>query len=100
MILISRAEVEALLAPDLLLDAVASGFRALSSGEVEAPPRQAVNGDGGVLLTMPGRQAGEPIVIKLVGVFPHAANTHPAVVFVLDPATGQPLALMDGHHVT
>jgi ornithine cyclodeaminase/alanine dehydrogenase-like protein (mu-crystallin family) len=96
MLLISRAEVEALLTPDLLLDAVARGFRAVSSGAVDAPPRQGVQGEGGALLTMAGRIAGEEIVVKLVGLFPG----HPSVISVFDAATGRQLALMDGDHVT
>ena len=53
-----------------LLDAVAEGFQALSAGAVEAPPRQAVAADDGSVLTMAGRRAGSPVVVKLVGVFP------------------------------
>jgi ornithine cyclodeaminase/alanine dehydrogenase-like protein (mu-crystallin family) len=100
MLVLSRAEVEALLEPEALIDAVADAFRALSSGDVVAPPRQGVETEGGVLLTMPGRRAGGPVVVKLVGVFPRAANTHPAMICLLDPDTGEALAVMDGNHVT
>jgi ornithine cyclodeaminase len=95
---------EQLLAPDALIDAVADGFRALSAGEVDAPPRQAVEGEGGSVLTMAGRRAGGPVVVKLVGVFPGNADlrleTHQAVICVFDATTGRCLALMDGEHIT
>jgi alanine dehydrogenase len=100
MLVISRAEVEALLAHAALVEAVAEGFRALSAGEVEAPPRQAVEVERGAVLTMQGRRAGGPVAIKVVGVFPRNADTHPSMICLLDAGTGHPLALMDGAHVT
>ena len=55
MLVLSRTEIEGLVSPDALIEAVAGGFRALSAGELDAPPRQGVAGDGGTVLTMPGR---------------------------------------------
>jgi alanine dehydrogenase len=100
MLLITRADVEALLEPGALVEAVAGAFRALSTGEVAAPPRQAVEVERGSVLTMAGRRAGGPVVVKLVGVLPGNADTHPAMICLLDAGTGLPLALMDGNHVT
>lgn len=100
MLLISRAEVEALLEPDALLAAVAGGFRALSADDVVAPPRIGVETGEGVVLAMPGRLADGPVVVKLVGAFPNAQDTHPAKICVIDASTGQALALMDGGAVT
>jgi alanine dehydrogenase len=100
MLVLSRPEIETLLDPEALVDAVAGGFRALSAGEVSAPPRQAVEAAGGVVLTMAGRRAGGPVVVKLVGVFPGAPEPHPALLCVLDGATGTPLAVMDGDRIT
>jgi len=70
MLVLTRTEIEGLISPGALIDAVADGFRAVSSGEMDAPPRQGVAGDGGTVLTMPGRRAGGPVVVKLVGLFP------------------------------
>ncbi len=104
MLVLTRAEVEAVLDLEALLEAVADGFRALSAGEVTAPPRQALDLPDGAVLTMPGRRAGGPVVIKLVGVFPgntaRGLDPHPALICLLDPDTGRALALMDGDHVT
>jgi ornithine cyclodeaminase/alanine dehydrogenase-like protein (mu-crystallin family) len=100
MLVLRRAEIEGLLSADALIDAVADGFRALSSGEMDAPPRQGVAADGGVVLTMPGRRAGGHVVVKLVGLFPGRDPSHPAMLCVIDAGTGLPLALMDGGWIT
>jgi ornithine cyclodeaminase/alanine dehydrogenase-like protein (mu-crystallin family) len=100
MLVLTRTEISSLLAPDALIDAVAGAFRALSAGEVDAPPRQAVAADGGTVLTMPGRRAGGPVVVKLVGLFPGRDPSHPALLCVLDASSGLPLALMDGGWIT
>jgi alanine dehydrogenase len=104
VLVLTRADMEAVLDPEALIEAVADGFRALSAGEIEAPPRQAVAGEGGNVLTMAGRRAGGPVVVKLVGVFPGNAarglEPHPALICLLDADTGLPLAVMDGDHVT
>ncbi len=93
-----------MLDPEALLEAVAESFMALSSGAVDAPPRQAVAADGGSVLTMPGRRAGSPVAVKLVGVFPGnvelGLEPHPAVICLFDPSTGRALALMDGEAIT
>jgi alanine dehydrogenase len=104
VLLLSRSDVDALLDPHALLDAVAEAFQALSAGAVEAPPRQAVKADAGSLLTMAGRRAGSPVAVKLVGVFPGntalGLDAHPAVIALFDATTGACLALMDGERIT
>jgi ornithine cyclodeaminase/alanine dehydrogenase-like protein (mu-crystallin family) len=100
MLVLTRAEVEGLISADALIEAVAGGFRAVSSGEMDAPPRQGVAADGGTVLTMPGRRAGGPVVVKLVGLFPGRDPSHPAMLCVIDASTGLPLALMDGGWIT
>src|SRR3954452_17025363 len=100
MLVLTRTEIEGLISADALIEAVAGGFRALSSGEMDAPPRQGVKADGGIVLTMPGRRAGGPVVVKLVGLFPGRDPSHPAMLCVIDAASGLPLALMDGGWIT
>ena len=104
MLILTRADVDSLLDPLALLDAVSAGFQALSAGAFEAPPRQAVAADGGSVLTMAGRGAGGPVAVKLVGVFPGnvalGLEPHPAVICLLDATTGACLALMDGEDIT
>src|SRR3954454_16394301 len=96
MLVLTRTEIESLLELDALVDAVADGFRAPSSGAVDAPPRQGVAGDGGIVLTMPGRRAGGPVVVKLVGLFPGRDPSHPALLCVIDAASGLPLGAEGG----
>src|SRR5213080_133334 len=105
VLMLSQAEVTALLDLDRLLDALEDGFRAVSSGKVEVPGRTAVTAEhDGWLGTMPGYGAGLGLGVKLVSVFPHndAAGlpSHQALIALFDPATGSPLAVMDGTRIT
>ena len=104
MLILSRSEVESVLDPEALLEAVADAFVALSSDGFDAPPRQAVRAEGGSVLTMAGRRAGSPVAVKLVGVFPGNVELdlepHPAVICLFDATTGRCLALMDGEAIT
>ena len=104
MLILSRSEVEAVLEPEALLEAVADGLMALASGAVEAPPRQAVAADGGSVLCMAGRRSGSPVAVKLVGVVPGKVELglepHPAVICLFYATTGVCLAVMDGEAIT
>src|SRR6266581_4939728 len=104
VLMLSQAEVTALLDLDRLLDALEEGFRAVSSGKVEVLGRTAVTTEEGWLGTMPGYGAGLGLGVKLVTVFPHndAAGlpSHQALIALFDPATGAPVALMDGTRIT
>jgi alanine dehydrogenase len=102
--ILTRAEVETVLEPRALIDAVAGAFAALSAGAVSAAPRQEVSVPGGALLTMPGYREGGPLLVKLVGLFLGNADlgleTHQAVICLFDPATGRCSALLDGEAIT
>lgn len=103
--MLSEAEVTRLLDLDRLLEALANGFRALSSGKVVVPGRIAVNVEpAGWLGTMPGFGEGLGLGVKLVSVYPHneAAGlpSHQALIALFDPANGSPLAVMDGTRIT
>src|SRR5215218_4949249 len=99
MLLLTRSDVEAALDPASLLEVVSGAFQALSAGAFDAPPRQAVAGDGGSVLVMSGRAQGGPVAVKLVGVFPGNAalglDAHLALVCLIDATTGRTLALLD-----
>jgi alanine dehydrogenase len=105
IIVLSAQDVEQLLEPDALLDALAKGFTALSAGEVDAPKRIGVSVPAtGLLLTMPTYQRDREITIKLVSVF-HGNErlglpTHQAIICLFDAETGTPLAFMDGAVIT
>lgn len=104
MLVLSRADVAAVLDLDALRDAVAAGLRELSIGSPSIPPRIAAETPaGGLLATMPGSlpELGA-LGAKLVTVFPDNidAPTHQAIVVLCDPASGTPIALVDGTLVT
>ncbi|MCP3729876.1 ornithine cyclodeaminase family protein [Sphingomonas sp. MG17] len=104
-LLLNEADVTGLLDIDELLEALAAGFRAISADEVAAPPRGQLHVEGaGQLLLMPAHAPGLPIGTKLVTVFPgnHHAGipSHFGLIVLMDAATGTPLALVDGNHIT
>ncbi|MGH3442525.1 MAG: ornithine cyclodeaminase family protein [Nitriliruptorales bacterium] len=104
LLFLSRTDVESLLDLDELLEALEDGLRRLSDGTASVPPRAGAEAPGGLLLAMPGSVPDLALVTKLVSVFPgnheHGLPSHFALIVALDPETGQPLAVMDGTHVT
>jgi ornithine cyclodeaminase len=107
MLILSRREVERLLDPDRLIDAVAEAMAELSAGRASMPARVAarVPERDGLLAVMPAAlpRAGA-LTAKLVSLFPRNAGTgtptHQAVIVAFDPETGTPAALMDGTFIT
>jgi alanine dehydrogenase len=99
---LSRADVEAALDPDALVEALAESFAALSAGEVSMPPRAGVEvpGEGTVLLMGAHRHGSEAVSVKLVSLYPGHDPAHQAAIVVFDAATGTPVALMDGDAIT
>lgn len=107
LLLLSRTDVERLLDVDALLDGLAQAMAALSAHEVSMPPRavtQVVKREA-LMSAMPVYLPGsETLAAKLVTVFPGnaevGAETHQAVVVAFDPASGTPVAIMDGSAMT
>jgi alanine dehydrogenase len=107
MRVLSRADVEAVLDLDRLVDALADAFVDVSEGRASLPPRIAaeVEEEDGILAAMPGYlPSSGTLATKLVSVFPRNAarglHSHQAVIAVFDGGTGTPLALMDGTYIT
>ncbi|HEX6349007.1 MAG TPA: ornithine cyclodeaminase family protein [Candidatus Dormibacteraeota bacterium] len=104
VLLLSQADVRRLLDPGQLLGALEDGFRALSEGRVDVPPRVAANTEAGLLAAMPGYGRGLGLATKLVSVFAgnhdHGLPSHQALICVFDPDTGSPQAVMDGTWIT
>jgi ornithine cyclodeaminase/alanine dehydrogenase-like protein (mu-crystallin family) len=104
LLFLGRADVERLLDPDALVQALGDAFRALSEGRTSTPPRTAARSAAGLLGVMPGHVPGLGLEAKLVTVF--AGNhrvglpSHQALIALFDAETGTPLAVMDGTHVT
>ena len=104
MLLLSRRDVERLLSPPQMLDALEAGFRAHSTGATSIPPRTAARAESGLLGAMPGWVAGAGLAIKAVSVFPGNAAagrpSHQGVIVVFDERDGTPLCVMDAEHIT
>ena len=105
MLLLSRAEVEALLDIDELVDTLGSAMADLSSGLASMPSRVAarVPERSAMLAAMPAfLPSANALMTKLVSLFPGNRDrpTHQAVICCFDPETGTPLALMDGTYIT
>jgi alanine dehydrogenase len=107
VLVLNRREVESLLDLDQLVESLAPAMVELSAGRVALPPRVValVPESGGLLGLMPVYlNFSKTLATKLVSVFPRNAGsnlpTHQAVVAVFDSATGAPVALMDGTHIT
>jgi ornithine cyclodeaminase/thiomorpholine-carboxylate dehydrogenase len=105
VLILSRAEIERLLDPRELIGALGDAFRALSAGEVKAPPRNELPGPGeAFLLGMPGRTREGPMTVKVVTVY--EANTalgipsHLATIGLYDADTGACRAFLDGTYIT
>jgi ornithine cyclodeaminase len=99
---LSRADVEAALDLDALVEALAESFAALSAGGVSMPPRAGVEvpGAGTVLLMGAHRHGSAAVSVKLVSLYPGHDPAHQAAIVVFDAATGTPTALMDGDAIT
>lgn len=107
MLVLARADVESLLDPHELIDAVATAMEDLSAGRASMPNRVAaiVPEREGLLAAMPGHVPSlGALAAKLVTLFPLNADgplpTHQALLGVFDAGTGEPVAIMDGTAVT
>jgi ornithine cyclodeaminase/alanine dehydrogenase-like protein (mu-crystallin family) len=88
-----------------LIPAMEKALIDFSAGKVTQPVRSVITVDppGGFFGMMPARTA-EGLGIKLVTFYPPNAQrgipTHMATIFLVDPETGAPLAVMDGTLIT
>src|SRR5260370_26386765 len=104
-LILNETEVRRLLDPDALLDALAEGFRAQSSGLVDAAKRNGVSvPNTGFLLYWRDYQQGREVTVKLVSVFHDNQRlgipSHQALICLFDPETGTHLSFMDGTYIT
>ena len=100
MLILSRKEVEELLNPKELLSALEEGFKALSAGQLNVPPRNQAIAPKGLLVGMPAYMPGQLMSVKLVTVFHENIPAHQAVITLFDSGTGTPIAFMDGEYIT
>jgi ornithine cyclodeaminase len=105
MLVLSAAEVAALLDLDRLVDALAAAMDDFSHGRTSMPPRLAatVADRNAMLAAMPAYlPSAGALTTKLVSLFPENTTvpTHQALICCFDPETGTPLAVMDGEYIT
>lgn len=108
MLILSRGDLERLLPPPDVIDALEAAFRLHAAGRATAPARSVVGvGEEGALLLMPammGAEAGPALGTKLVTVYAgNRARGHPTIYasyVLMDGGTGQPLALLEGTFLT
>jgi alanine dehydrogenase len=105
MLILTAAEVEAALDLDELGDVVAAAMVDLSAGRASMPSRIAaqVPDRHAFLAAMPAYlPSAAALTTKLVSLFPENRDrpTHQALICCFDPATGTPVAVMDGRVIT
>ena len=102
---LSEADVRAVLSMADLIDVMEASLASFSAGRAAQPVRTVIEAPGGFFGSMPAFLASTPAMgAKLVTVFHDNASkgltTHLATIVLLDPATGQLLAVMDGRYIT
>jgi len=114
VLILKAADVRQSLAMPDAIEGMKRAFAAFSSGQAVVPPRAhlPVPQHSGVTLIMPalvsGAESGESaeaaLAVKVVSVFDNNADRGlariQAAVLVMDPATGQPQALLEGATLT
>jgi ornithine cyclodeaminase/alanine dehydrogenase-like protein (mu-crystallin family) len=108
VLILTRADVEALLEPGALIDALAHGFAEYAAGRAHVPPRAAVPvSDDGVLLVMPadavtdaGLALGTKLVTLYTGNQARGVPTIHGTYVLMDGRTGVPLGFMDAGYLT
>ncbi|MDX1388376.1 MAG: ornithine cyclodeaminase family protein [Acidobacteriota bacterium] len=106
-IVLTAAEVRALLPMSACIELMREAFRALARGDVVNPLRPLVRlpGETGFLGLMPG-YLGSPqaLGLKAIAVFPGnhgtAYDAHQGIVVLFDPKHGIPIAIMDASEIT
>ena len=103
--ILSATDIKAALPMEEAIQIMASAFRQFSAGKAVVPLRSRLHTEKGVTLLMPAYlQETRNLAIKIVSIYGENPGLHlptvTAVVTVLDPDTGMPLAFMDGDSLT
>jgi alanine dehydrogenase len=107
MRLLTRSDIQRSISMHEAVEAVKRAFIELSTGRADVPLRIALSQPkgAGVTLVMPGYLSdSESLAVKVVSVHDRNAERNlpriNAIVVVIDPATGQAVAAMDGGYLT
>lgn len=103
MIILSKAEIEALADPNEMMDTIEEAYRIFGANEFYMPPRPVVEHENKTLMYMPC-YTKEIIGTKILSIFPENSKlglpSIDGVVLLNDHTTGAPIAVMDGQAVT
>ena len=102
---LSASDIDRAIDMNGAMDVMSAAFGQLAKGRANVPQRLGLKTDAGLVLAMPGNLPDEhALAIKIVTVFPdNSRRGLPSIfglVVVLDAATGAPLALVEGGHLT
>jgi ornithine cyclodeaminase len=104
MLLIPAAEIPRLLPLTAAIPLMRRAFSLIGAGPAAFSPRQALPLQDGTGLLMGAAAAGAGIIVKLVSVLPGNRRKglpgSVGMLLLMDDATGEPLALMDGTQLT
>lgn len=105
LLILSASDLAQALPMSSAIDAAERAYRAVSSGNVQAPLRTAISsGEEGTTLLMGAAIGEEELAVKIVSFFPgnaaHDLPTLNGLVIALDPETGTPRALLPGAELT
>jgi len=104
VLLISGSELEELLTPEVLVDAIADAFKKFSEGITVTPPRTVMWIEGNWWGVMQSYVPDYGVGVKVVNVVPanvgRGLPTIQALVTLYDHVTGSPLAVMEGSVLT
>lgn len=103
MIVLSKEEIEALVEPNEMMDAIEEAYRVYGAGDFYMPPRPVVEHENKTLMYMPC-YTKESIGTKILSIFPENAKlglpSIDGIVLLNDQKTGAPVAVLDGQSVT
>jgi alanine dehydrogenase len=112
VLILTRADLQRILEPLEVIAALAEAFARQAAGRTSVPSRAVTQvGDAGILFVMPavslpttGEDAAGGLGAKLVTYYPknreRGRPTHLASYILMDHATGEPLALLEGGFMT
>lgn len=104
MRLISAQDIAQLLPMRRAIPLMRAAFRMITDQQASCAPRQALQVDSGTSLVMGAAQGEQGIMVKLVSVMPsNPGKGLPGsigLLLLMNPDTGEPLALMDGTSLT
>jgi thiomorpholine-carboxylate dehydrogenase len=101
---LAESQIRTLLRMEDLIPVMERALIAFSAGRVVQPLRSSITVDppGGYFFLMPALAEG--LGVKIVSFYPANAErglpTHMATIFLMDPETGTPLAILDGRLIT